>query len=248
MKSEIKEADIRYIAGLDISFSKIDNRKAVATLAVHEYSMYSRNVNQIPKCVYKDHMEVVLRIPYNKENFTYREGPYYVIMLNKLKLKKPEFYPDVVLVDGPGKMCDDNILSLATYVGMSLNIPTVGITKRVHPIGNITIGEIKRKERLCRQMKDFVFIQDDEGNKLGVVMRSTNYWAEKHNFLYVSAGYRISLDDAIKIARRTCLGKVLEPIKVADLMGRQKVAIMDQLVREIGRCYDVDLMVDGIMV
>jgi hypothetical protein len=84
--SEANKTDsLRYVAGLDISFVKGTNT-ACAGLFVFELS-------ERMNLVYKDISIVQMDLPYVPGFLAYREAPFLLDKLAKLKNNKPELYP-----------------------------------------------------------------------------------------------------------------------------------------------------------
>ena len=86
--------DVIYIAGLDISFDKMDNNKGCAYITVYDVIQ--------KKIVYEDYNLCTFAITYMSGFLGFREVPEYLKLIAKLKETKPEFYPHVLQVDGCG--------------------------------------------------------------------------------------------------------------------------------------------------
>src|SRR5271166_2568334 len=93
----IKLEDIKYIGGVDISFEKKDPNNACVYLIV--IKMPNNDSDPI-EIVYEDHKIVRLTIPYISGFLAFREVPHYKDLLDILKLKAPQFFPQIILVDG----------------------------------------------------------------------------------------------------------------------------------------------------
>ena len=63
-------------------------------------------------------------------------------------------------------------------------------------------------------------IGETSGKVLGVVLQPTD---KSIRPLYVSIGHKVCLDTAIKVVTMTCIHKIPEPIRQADLRSRQLV-------------------------
>ena len=71
----------------------------------------------------------------------YREAPHLIDLYNKLKAKKPELLPDVILLDGNG-ILHVNGCGLASHLGVLLNVPTIGVSKTMFYIDGVTADDI----------------------------------------------------------------------------------------------------------
>ena len=66
--------------------------------------------------------------PYVPGFLAFREIPSLLPLFEKLKAKKPELWPDVILVDGNG-IIHQNRFGLACHLGVLLGTPTIGCGK-----------------------------------------------------------------------------------------------------------------------
>ena len=88
-EKEVNLNGLRFIAGLDISFVKNEN-KACAGLFVFDLS---NNLDLI----YRDLDLIEMNQPYVPGFLAYREAPFLIDKLQKLKTTKPEIYPQCTL-------------------------------------------------------------------------------------------------------------------------------------------------------
>ena len=80
-----EKTSLKYIAAIDISYSKKDDQKAVAALLIFEY-------NQM-KLIYEDFEKETAEYPYIPGFLAFKEIPVYTILFERLKSTKPEFWP-----------------------------------------------------------------------------------------------------------------------------------------------------------
>jgi len=66
-----------------------------------------------------------IRFPYIPTFLSFREGPAIVNAFEKLKIR-----PDILLIDGAG-INHPRCAGIATHIGVALDIPTIGITKKI---------------------------------------------------------------------------------------------------------------------
>lgn len=111
---------IKYIGGVDISFSKSDPLLVCGYLTIIDYQ--SGNI------VYEDYYNTNLTIPYVCGFLGFREVPIYTVLIDRLNLIYPEFYPSVIMVDGCGILHPRNFGS-ASHLGIVYEIPTIGVSK-----------------------------------------------------------------------------------------------------------------------
>ena len=127
------------------------------------------------------------RIPYSPSFLGFREAPLIHYVVRRLSHE-----PDLVLVDGHGR-AHPRLFGLACHVGVMLNTPTVGVAK------SLLAG---------REVEDRVV--DEEGRALGYVLKR-----EGKRPLYVSVGYKITLDDAFRVVQGCTINSSPEPLKLA---------------------------------
>ncbi len=129
------------------------------------------------------------KFPYIPTMLMFREGPpifdTFALFENR---------PDLIMVDGNG-ILHPLKSGLASYVGVSLDIPTIGVAKK------LLCGEV-------HQGKVFV-----DGEIRGVVM----YTKQGSNPIFVSPGHRVSVDSAADMVRSFLKPgfKLPEPLRIA---------------------------------
>ena len=87
--------EINFVAGVDISFVKGDTTNACAGIVVLSYPTL--------KPVYEKFVPIKLTVPYIPGFLAFREVGFLMELLDTLKKEKPEYYPQLVFVDGNGK-------------------------------------------------------------------------------------------------------------------------------------------------
>ncbi|KAK7260833.1 hypothetical protein RIF29_27131 [Crotalaria pallida] len=207
-----KEEWLRYIGGVDISFSKDDSSMACGTLVVLDF-----NTLQV---VYQDFSFVTLQIPYVPGFLAFREAPVLLEILEKMKRNGSPFYPQLLMVDGNG-ILHPRGFGLACHLGVVANLPTIGIGKNLHHVDGLNQSRVREllgaKEN---SSKDFITLVGSSGHTWGAAMRSTQGSIKP---IYISIGHRISLHTAIKIVQMTCTFRVPEPVRQADIRSRSYI-------------------------
>ncbi|KAL2236829.1 UNVERIFIED_CONTAM: Endonuclease V [Sesamum indicum] len=85
---------LKYVGGVDLSFSRNDSLIACATLVVLDISTL--------EVVHEDSSIIKLRIPYVPGFLAFREAPVLLELLKKMETTSPTLYPQVLMVDGNG--------------------------------------------------------------------------------------------------------------------------------------------------
>ncbi|PIN09481.1 putative endonuclease [Handroanthus impetiginosus] len=190
---------LKYVGGVDLSFSKDDPSIACAALVVLDFSTL--------EVVYEDSAIVELRIPYVPGFLAFREAPVLLELLERMKKTALPLYPQVLMVDGNGllhprgksfsnllKRYNNDIFAtpsdsrlfkipvcldigfagfgLACHLGVMADLPTIGIGKNAT---RSTEGSLKP--------------------------------------IFISVGHRISLASAVKIVKSSCRFRVPEPTR-----------------------------------
>ena len=80
--------------------------------------------------VYSDLQSSTTSVPYHAGFLAYREMPIYRALLNKLMDSDARLFPEVILVDGHGRLHPRHFGS-ACMVGVEYNCPTIGVGKNL---------------------------------------------------------------------------------------------------------------------
>ncbi|XP_059644911.1 uncharacterized protein LOC132286575 isoform X2 [Cornus florida] len=201
---------LKYVGGVDMSFSKDDQSIACATLVVLD--LQTLNV------VYDDYSVVRLQVPYVPGFLAFREAPVLLELLEKMKSSSHPFYPQqLLMVDGNG-LLHPRGFGLACHLGVLADLPTIGIGKNLHHVDGLTQSRVRQLlEPEGKLVEDIITLSGDSRQTLGAAMRSTQGSLKP---IFISVGHRISLTSAVKIAKMTCKYRVPEPIRQADIRSR----------------------------
>lgn len=150
-----------------------------------------------------DSLEVVERVysvkrvsfPYIPTFLSFREGPAIVSAFRKLKKK-----PDILLIDGAG-INHPRGAGLATHVGVALNVPTIGITKKILCGSGEEPSQVGEASPLVYERK-----------KVGWLLKTQ----KRSRAIVVAPGNRVSLESSLVIVKK-CLRdhKLPEPLRLA---------------------------------
>ncbi|KAJ6254906.1 endonuclease v [Anaeramoeba flamelloides] len=216
---EIEIDNLHYIGGVDISFFKSDETKAVAALVVLD-------INNLKKPVYSEYQLVTLEFPYISTFLAFREVPSFLQLFKNLQEKKPDLMPDITLVDGcgilhPRKMGSATHLSLALAEELNIVMPTIGVAKELLYVDGLERDSVKKKYYEELEKGEFKSaLIGKSSTTYGYAVRSTN---KSKNPIYVSPGNLISCESAVNICRHVSMYRIPEPIRVADLGSRDVV-------------------------
>ncbi len=136
-------------------------------------------------------------LPYRPEFLAYREMPAVIEAFNKL-----ENEPDLVLVDGSGVL-HPRRFGMASHLGLSLNKPAIGLTKKSF-VGRSEKGRMYLEKELA-----------------GFEIKTTEY----ANPLYVSPGHLVSLGTTLKVIQQSIKlpHKLPEPLHLAHRFAKKEM-------------------------
>jgi deoxyribonuclease V len=159
------------------------------------------------------HASEPTEIPYIPGLLSFREGGPILAAFDTLDTD-----PDVVLVDGSGRI-HFREAGLATHIGVTLDVPTVGVAKSL--LCGTPRDSLDRKrpegERVAIEADEDVTAVD--GTVIGHAVQTRQYDASNRyiNPLYVSPGHRVSAETAVDIVAQTATEyKLPEPVRLAD--------------------------------
>lgn len=184
----------RYIAGVDVGYFSEKNL-AQAVVVVINYSEFT--VSEIKRKIFS------INFPYIPEFLSFREGPLILEVFKMLKTK-----PDLLLVDGQG-IAHPRKAGLAVYLGVELNLPTIGCAKR-------PLLKINYKLDILRGAKSPIYL---EGDLVGYVVRTQT----GVNPLFISPGNLITVEESVEWVLKTAIKfRLPEPLRLAHIEASRK--------------------------
>ena len=175
---------MKYVCGVDISY-----KHNIAYCSATVIDKDSLNAVESADTI------TVVDQPYIPGLFVLRE---YMPIINVLQLVEKEF--QILLVDGHGVL-HPRRCGLASYIGVMINKPTIGVAK------SLLCGFVRKDKSI-----------ELGGEVLGFQIQNSN---KKH--IYVSIGHQISLGTAVKIVKElTRLDQwIPEPLRIADISSKR---------------------------
>jgi len=229
-------ADLRRVAGMDISFENGTN-KGTAVMTICEFQPDGSF-----QLVYEDAIDVNMDLPYVSGFLFVRELPGYQQLLQRLRCNAPLLEPDMFLIDGSG-MFHPRQCGSASHFGVEENLRTIGVAKKLMVIdGDFDQVEGQRVDALdLPNIGDFVKLVGTKTSRVfGLALRTSAVSEKKKKQaetskkrVYVSVGNRVSLmtakDVVIKCSDISGGSYIPEPIRLADLTGRSIERAWQQL-------------------
>ncbi len=191
LKEEFKIDEIKKIAGFDVAYF---DDKAVCTAVVID----AKTLQVLEKKTIVDKVQM----QYIPGYIAFREGPLILQAYYDL-----ESDPDILIVDGHG-IAYPLKCGLATYVGVELNKPTIGVAR------SLLVGQVE--DNKIKLLNDFV--------------GKTIMTRQHANPLFVSPGNLISIETAAKIASSIVVQphKMPEPLHCAHKIAKKTLEIIQQ--------------------
>jgi deoxyribonuclease V len=175
--------EIIYICGVDVAYRN--------NIAYCSAVLMNKNSMEV-----KESVDITLNVknPYVSSFFMLRESE---AIINILKALKNRF--DLLLIDGHGVL-HPRRCGLASYVGVIIDRPTIGVAKSL----------------LCGSVNADHFIDVDG------VISGFKMIKEKKKPIFISVGHKINLINAIRIIKQLVKPKerIPEPLRLADIYSK----------------------------
>ncbi|XP_069916289.1 endonuclease V isoform X8 [Oryctolagus cuniculus] len=156
-----------------------------------------RNPAALETVVYEESRMVRLTAPYVSGFLAFREAPFLVDAVQRLREKQPDLMPQVLLVDGNGVLHHQGF-GVACHLGVLTDLPCIGVAKKLLQVDGLE-KDAAHKEQALRSHD-----------------RSTKP-------VYVSVGHKVSLETAVRLTRHCCRFRVPEPVRQADIRSREHI-------------------------
>jgi deoxyribonuclease V len=188
----LTDEDMKFVCGIDVSY--VNDSAHCSAVTVERYSY---------KVIEIANLRTRTANAYIPGIFMLREAK---PLLTTLKLLNKKF--DVLLIDGHG-ILHPRRCGLASYIGLVLNKPTIGVGKSL----------------LCGSVRNDQFIEDG-GQVLGFKISNQK---NNNKSVYVSVGNHISLLSSIRIVKELTREDhwIPEPLRIADINSKNTLNFQD---------------------
>ena len=187
-------AEIRLIAGADVSYSRNENsvHAAVGVFSFPELRLIEQQT-----------ATVRTTFPYIPGLLTFREGPALIECFKKLRN-----IPDAIIFDGQG-ICPPRRMGIASHMGVLLDIPSIGCAKS-HLYGEFRMPELDKGS--------YTYIQDSDGAIIGACLRTRTGVRP----VFVSIGHKVSLKTSVDVIMRCATRyRMPEPSRFAHTLAEK---------------------------
>ena len=150
-------------------------------------------------------------------------------LINELKKNKPEYIPQVILVDGNG-ILHTRGFGIASHLGVLVDIPTIGCAKTVFALFEDGITKDYVENIYYKNLKKFgdsYKLVGYSGEEYGYALRSTDYFDSP---LIISLGHKVSNETALEVTKLCCYYKEPEPIRLADKITRRLIQAYQKFI------------------
>lgn len=138
-------------------------------------------------------------------------------LLDDVRLNKPEFNPQLLLIDGNG-ILHPRGFGVACHLGVLTGIPTFGCGKTLFLIDGLDTKVVKENfKQNTHKAGDYTLLTGKSGEVHGAAFKSTE---EVLNPIYLSPGHKVDMELMIDVARTCCHARIPEPVRQADLRSR----------------------------
>ena len=199
---------IKWVVGVDVSYYKESHEEGGVACAV----LWNLLLNKMDSHSFA---KGIITFPYKPGFLGFRECN----LLTKAIENLPET-PEIIMCDGHG-IIHPKRFGEAVQLGLILNIPTFGVAK------NPFIGFSEWKTLLRKKGNKKTIWADDPQNSIVVYNERLGYAVclnDGMKPMFVSGGYKTTLDVAVKISLRTAKNhKQPEPLFLADYLSRKEL-------------------------
>lgn len=186
LKSDFLLNNVSYIAGADVSYSKISN-KCYAAIVVFKYPEMD--------IIEKSFAIKESSFPYVPGYLSFREAPSLIEAFSQLKTE-----PDILIFDSQG-IAHPRRFGLASHLGVLFDKPSIGCAK------NRLIGEYSEPENVKNATSTLKIGSEIIGSVLKTKVNCKP--------IFISQGHKISLEDAIEIINKST-GKYRIPLPTRE--------------------------------
>jgi len=191
LKDKEPNKKLRTIGGIDATYNDDTAFGAIAILDFDTLELVEAQTARIRT-----------RFPYIPTYLSYHELPIIIELMKKIIS-----IPDVIIFDGNGILHPFG-LGLATHAGILLRLPTMGIAKK------LLVGELTKSLKGHPDVTQVVY----NNQLIGYGLKPKT---AKKKLVFVSPGNLISFKSALNMAKKVCISRIPEPIRIAHALANE---------------------------
>jgi len=190
LRREIRQVNL--VGGADFGYDK-EKKRIRASIVILRFPSFE--IVEISRAIQS------VKFPYIPAFLSFREGPVFFDAFLKIKRK-----PDVTFVDGNG-IAHPRKMGLASYVGVILNIATIGCAK--NPVFPFLLPPEHRGA--------YTSLMNDRQEKVGVCLRTRTGVKP----IFVSPGHRVDMTSSLELVLCCSRFRIPEPLRTAHRLSRE---------------------------
>jgi len=203
---------------MDISASKLNQSTASCAIVVLDF--------KTKKVLFQKTKLVQLTQPYIPGFLAFREVDHLHNLLSDIKISNPEFFPDLIMVDGNG-IYHSNGFGLACHIGVLSDVPCLGVSKTAFFVDGLSSNKVDLiTEENLKKKTDFIYLKGDSGKIHGAAMKCSD--ENFNNYVIISQGHKLSLETACNVVKEFLWYRVVEPVRLADKLSRHEIKKYDK--------------------
>lgn len=198
-------SEIMYIGGLYLLDDKSDPSACIASIAIIDFDTR--------KCVYSYAESFKTDVPYISGYIGFREVPIFEELYEKFMIRKPEYSPDLLIINSYGKLHPHKAGS-ATQLAISLKLPIIGTGQTILNIDGLSEKVAKSDfKQQCQNVGEYAELVGQSGTVYGAAVKTST---TSSNPVYVTVGSNITLTTAIDIVINCSEFRTPDPIRKAE--------------------------------
>ena len=158
-------SEIVYVGGLYLLDDKENPSTCVAGIAIIDF--------ETNKCIYSHAKVFHTDIPYVSGYIGFREVPIFEELYETFMIKKPEYSPDLLIINSYGKLHPKQAGS-ATQLALKIKIPVIGVGQTILNVDGLSerAAKIDFKQQ-CQNVGEYAELKGESGTLYGAAVKTS---------------------------------------------------------------------------